>query len=33
MEGAVIRKSHNINMGQTTIEEYRMILELRKGKV
>jgi hypothetical protein len=33
MDGAVIRKSHNINMGQTTIEEYRMILDMRKSKV
>jgi hypothetical protein len=33
MDGAVIRKTHNINMGQTTIEEYRMILDMRKSKV
>jgi hypothetical protein len=32
-EGAIIRKIHNINMGTTTIEEYRVILEMRKNKV
>jgi hypothetical protein len=31
-EGAVIRKEHNRKMGQTTLEEYRMILQLRKTK-
>lgn len=30
--GAIIRKRHNIDMGSTTIDEYRMILELRKNK-
>jgi hypothetical protein len=33
MDGAVIRKTHNRDMGTTTLDEYRMILELRKGKV
>lgn len=31
-DGAVIRKTHNRDMGTTTLEEYRMILELRKSK-
>jgi hypothetical protein len=31
-EGAIIRKVHNVNMGTTTIDEYRMILNLRKEK-
>lgn len=31
-DGAIIRKTHNVNMGTTTIDEYRMILELRKAK-
>ena len=29
-DGAVIRRSHNIDMGTTTLEEYRIILETRK---
>lgn len=33
MDGAVIRKTHNRDMGTTTLDEYRMILELRKSKV
>jgi hypothetical protein len=33
MDGAVIRKTHNRDMGTTTLDEYRMILEMRKGKV
>jgi len=32
-DGAVIRRSHNTDMGSTTLEEYKMILELRKKKV
>lgn len=28
-DGAVIRRSHNVNMGTTTLDEYRMILKLR----
>ena len=32
-DGAIIRKIHNVNMGTTTLDEYRMILELRKNKV
>lgn len=31
-DGMIIRKTHNVNMGTTTIDEYRMILELRKAK-
>ena len=31
-DGAVIRKTHNRNMGTTTLDEYRMILSMRKGK-
>lgn len=31
-DGVIIRKTHNVNMGTTTIDEYRMILELRKKK-
>ena len=30
-DGAVIRNTHNRDMGTTTLEEYRMILRLRKG--
>lgn len=30
MEGAVIRKSHNRDMGCTTLDEYRLILNMRK---
>lgn len=33
MDGAVIRKTHNRDMGTTTLEEYRLILEMRKSKV
>lgn len=29
-EGAIIRKIHNVNMGTTTLDEYRMILKMRK---
>ncbi len=32
MDGAVIRKTHNRDMGTTTLEEYRLILEMRKSK-
>ena len=32
MDGAVIRKTHNRDMGTTTLDEYRMILNMRKGK-
>lgn len=32
MEGAVIRKSHNRDMGCTTLDEYRLILNMRKNK-
>ena len=32
MDGAVIRKTHNRDMGTTTLDEYRLILEMRKGK-
>jgi hypothetical protein len=32
MDGAVIRKTHNRDMGTTTLDEYRIILEMRKGK-
>jgi len=32
MDGAVIRKTHNVNMGTATINEYRAILEMRKSK-
>ena len=32
MDGAVIRKTHNRDMGTTTLDEYRVILEMRKGK-
>jgi len=31
-EGAIIRKVHNVNMGTTTLDEYRLILEMRKQK-
>jgi hypothetical protein len=31
-EGAIIRKIHNVNMGTTTLDEYRLILEMRKQK-
>ena len=31
-DGAVIRKSHNRDMGTTTLDEYRSILEMRKQK-
>ena len=31
-DGAVIRNTHNRDMGTTTLEEYRMILRLRKGE-
>ena len=31
-DGAVIRKSHNRDMGTTTLDEYRSILEMRKSK-
>jgi hypothetical protein len=31
-EGAIIRKIHNVNMGTTTLDEYRMILEIRQNK-
>ena len=31
-DGAVIRKTHNRDMGTTTLEEYRLILEMRKSK-
>ena len=31
-EGAVIRRTHNTDMGSTTLDEYRMILEIRKKK-
>jgi hypothetical protein len=31
-DGAVIRKSHNRDMGTTTLVEYRMILDLRKNR-
>jgi hypothetical protein len=31
-DGAVIRKTHNTDMGSTTLDEYRMILEIRKNK-
>lgn len=30
MEGAVIRKTHNRDMGCTTLDEYRLILNMRK---
>jgi hypothetical protein len=30
MDGAVIRKTHNRDMGTTTLNEYRMILEVRR---
>jgi hypothetical protein len=33
MDGAVIRKTHNRDMGTTTLDEYRMILDMRKNKV
>lgn len=33
MDGAVIRKTHNRDMGTTTLDEYRMILDMRKSKV
>jgi hypothetical protein len=32
-DGAVIRKSHNTDMGSTTLDEYRLILDMRKNKV
>jgi hypothetical protein len=32
MDGAVIRRTHNRDMGTTTLDEYRMILEMRKSK-
>jgi hypothetical protein len=32
MDGAVIRKTHNRDMGTTTLDEYRMIINMRKGK-
>lgn len=32
MDGAVIRKTHNRDMGTTTLDEYRLILEMRKSK-
>ena len=32
MDGAVIRKTHNRDMGTTTLDEYRMILKLRSEK-
>jgi ribosomal protein S17E len=32
-DGAVIRRTHNTDMGSTTLDEYRMILELRKKKI
>lgn len=32
MDGAVIRKTHNRDMGTTTLEEYRMILAMRNNK-
>ena len=31
-DGQIIRKIHNVNMGTTTLDEYRMILDLRKAK-
>jgi hypothetical protein len=31
-DGAVIRRTHNTDMGSTTLDEYRMILEIRKKK-
>jgi hypothetical protein len=31
MDGAVIRKTHNRDMGTTTLDEYRLIREMRKG--
>jgi hypothetical protein len=31
-DGAVIRKTHNVNMGSTTLDEYRMILKLREQR-
>ncbi len=31
-EGAIIRKVHNVNMGTTTLDEYRLILSMRKEK-
>jgi hypothetical protein len=31
-DGAVIRKSHNVDMGSITIDEYRMVLASRKAK-
>jgi hypothetical protein len=33
MDGAVIRKTHNQSMGTATLNEYRMILNMRKSKV
>lgn len=30
-DGAIIRKIHNVNMGTTTLEEYRMILKMRQS--
>lgn len=31
-DGAVINKKHNTDMGSTTLDEYRMILKMRKDK-
>lgn len=31
-DGAVIRREHNTNMGSTTLDEYRLILQMRKNK-